>query len=157
MAAGRFAVLVAGFTAAITTLGWCQSSSASLRGTIVDPGAAVVAGAELTIANEATGFSRTVHTNDQGMYQFLELPPNAYVLTMRAAGFASVRLEGVQLMVNTPATINQTLSIKAGRVVVEVMDTAPLVNTQDASQGHAFGTTLSVDDKRRLLAYLKTL
>jgi hypothetical protein len=59
-----------------------QSSSTSVRGTIIDAKGAVVSRAEVTLANEETGFSRTVYTNDQGVYQFLEIPPNSYSLTI---------------------------------------------------------------------------
>jgi hypothetical protein len=31
-----------------------------------------------------------VKTNDQGVYQFLEIPPNTYSLTVKAPGFAAV-------------------------------------------------------------------
>jgi hypothetical protein len=119
----------------------CAQSSTSVRGTILDPRGAVVSWAEVTIANQETGFSRTVYTNDQGAYQFLEIPPNTYSLTIKASGFAAVRIEGVSLMVKTPSTINEVLKVQGGNTIVEVMDTPPLVNSQDASQGHAFDVT----------------
>lgn len=118
-----------------------QSSNTSVRGTIVDPKGALVSQAEVTITNEETGFSRTVYTNDQGVYQFLEIPPKTYSLTIKASGFATVRAKNVRLMVNTPATIDEVLKIQGGTTVVEVMDAATLVNTQDATQGHAFDVT----------------
>jgi hypothetical protein len=119
---------------------WSQSSSTSLRGTIVDPKGAVVSSAEVTLANPATGFSRTVKTDDRGVYQFLEIPPSTYNLTIEAPGFAALRIEGARLMVNTPVTINETLKVQGGTTIVEVLDAPPLVNTQDATQGHAFDT-----------------
>ena len=99
-----------------------------MRGTIADPKGAVVSRAEVTLANPNTGFSRTVKTNDQGVYQFLEIPPSTYSLTIKAPGFAAVRIEGVRLMVNTPATIDEVLKVQGGTTIVEVMDAAPLVN-----------------------------
>jgi len=69
-----------------------QSSSASVNGTIVDPKGAVVSQAEVTIENPNTGFSRTVKTNVQGVYQFLEIPPSTYSLTIKAPGFAAVHI-----------------------------------------------------------------
>jgi hypothetical protein len=118
-----------------------QSSSASVNGTIVDPKGAVVSQAEVTIENPNTGFSRTVKTNVQGVYQFLEIPPSTYSLTIKAPGFAAVHIESVRLMVNTPATIDEMLKVQGGTTIIQVMDTAPLVNSQDATQGHAFDVT----------------
>jgi hypothetical protein len=120
--------------------GWTQSSSTSLRGTVVDPKGAVILRAEVTLSNPGTGFSRTAKTDDQGVYQFLGIPPSTYRLTITAPGFAALRIEGVQLMVNTPATIDETLKVEGGTAMVEVLDAPPLVNTQDATQGHAFDT-----------------
>jgi hypothetical protein len=119
---------------------WAQSSTTSLRGTVADPKGAVIVRAEVTLANPGTGFSRTVKTDEQGVYQFLEIPPNTYRLTIAAPGFAAKRIEGVRLMVNTPTTIDTTLKMEGGKEIVEVLDTPPLVNTQDATQGHAFDT-----------------
>ncbi len=119
-------------------LGWAQTSTTSLRGTVVDPKEAVVPGAEVTIANSATGFSRTTRTDDRGFYQFLEIPPASYTLTLKSAGFGTLLVENVRLLVNTPATLNETLQVQAVAEKVEVMSQAPLVNTEDASIGHAF-------------------
>src|SRR5580700_199431 len=82
-----------------------QSEVTSLRGTVFDAKGAVVAGATVAISNPATGFSRTTKTDDQGRYQFLQLPPATYVVTASAAGFATIRQANVELLVNTPGTI----------------------------------------------------
>jgi carboxypeptidase family protein len=119
-------------------LSWGQTSTTSLRGTIVDPKDAVVPGAEVTMTNPATAFSRTTKTDGQGFYQFLEVPPATYTLTITASGFGTLRVENVRLLVNTPATLNQTLRVQTVAQSVEVMSQAPLVNTEDASIGHAF-------------------
>lgn len=126
---------------ALGSLSRAQLSSTSVRGTIADPKGAVVSQAEVTIENLNTGFSRTMFTNDQGVYQFLEIPPNTYCLTIKAAGFTTVRIESIRLVVNTPATIDEVLKVQGGTTVIEVIDTSTLVNSQDASQGHAFDVT----------------
>ncbi len=116
-----------------------QSAVTSLRGTVFDAKGAVVPGAIVAISNPATGFSRTTHTDAQGGYQFLQLPPATYVVTTSAAGFATVRQSNVELLVNSPGTVNVTMKVSAVTETVDVMGTAPLVNTQDATLGHAFG------------------
>ena len=89
--------------------------------------------------------SRTTKSDGQGDYQFLELPPAKYDLTVDAAGFATMKQSGVELQVATPATLNVTMQVAGGTVTVEVSGTAPLVNTQDASMGHAFGADQIAD------------
>src|SRR5579863_4738446 len=89
---------------ALTTLTFAQSATTSLRGTITDAKGAVVTGATVTLNNSATGFSRTAKSDDQGVYQFLEVPPATYLLTVTSQGFATVKRENVVLQVSSPAT-----------------------------------------------------
>jgi hypothetical protein len=116
-----------------------QSAVTSLHGTVFDSNSAVVPGATVTINNPATGFSHSTKTGGQGEYQFLQLPPATYVVTTAASGFATIRQPNVQLLVNTPGTVNVTMKVSAVTETVDVMGSAPLVNTQDATLGHAFG------------------
>jgi Carboxypeptidase regulatory-like domain len=123
----------------LNALLFAQTATTSLRGTITDPKGAVVSGANVTLSDPATGFSRTTKSDAQGAYQFLELPPASYVLNVEAPGFASVKQTDVKLMVNVPATINIPMQVSGGTVTLEVTGEAPLVNTTDATLGHAFG------------------
>jgi Carboxypeptidase regulatory-like domain len=132
--------LLVGLSLALSILVSAQTATTSLRGTITDPKGAVVSGAAVTITNVQTGYSRSANTSSEGEYQFLQLPPATYVVTVAAAGFATVKQEGVRLMVSTPATLNFTVVVQGQTVTVEVSGTAPLVNTTDATMGHAFGT-----------------
>jgi hypothetical protein len=122
-----------------------QTATTSLHGTVYDAKGAVVAGASVTINNPATGFTRTIKSDGQGNYQFLELPPAKYDLTVDARGFATMKQSGVELQVATPATLNINMQVTGGTVTVEVSGSAPLVNTQDASMGHAFGADQIAD------------
>ena len=117
-----------------------QTATTSLRGVVSDPANAVVPGATVVIRNPETGFSQTTTTDHEGAYQFLQLPPATYTLTVTAAGFTPVRQEGVRLLVNVPSTLNVRVQVKGESIQVEVSGTAELVNTQDATLGHAFGT-----------------
>jgi hypothetical protein len=130
---------------AIGTLAFAQSATTSLRGTVADPKGAVVAGATVTLSNPATGFSRTAQTNDQGIYQFLEVPPSTYVIEVSAAGFATTKRDNVPLQVSSPATVNLVLQVQGGSVIVDVSGEAPMVNTQDATLGNNFNARQLID------------
>ena len=84
-------------------LGWSQSSTTSLRGTVVDPQGAVVVGASVTLTNPSTAFSQSTATDKQGGYQFLQLPPGTYMLSASMAGFGTVRQENLRLLVDVSA------------------------------------------------------
>lgn len=122
-----------------------QSATTSLRGTISDSKGAVISGASVTLNNKDTGFSRIAKSDDQGTYQFLEVPPSTYVLTATSEGFATVRRENVVLQVSSPATLNLALQVKGSNVIVDVSGEAPVVNTQDATLGNNFGERQLID------------
>ncbi len=119
---------------------WAQAATTSLRGSVLDPKGAAIAGAEVTLSNAAIAFSRKATTNATGEYQFVQLPPSIYTLAAIAPGFAPGKVESLVLQVNSPATINLTLAVAGQTTVVEVSAAAPLVNTQDASVGNAFNS-----------------
>jgi hypothetical protein len=120
---------------------WAQTASTSLNGTVTDSKGAVIAGAKLILSNPQTGFSREVQTSNQGVYQFLQVPPATYELSISASGFAAQKQKNVILTVNTPASLNVAMKVAGTTTVVEVVGTAaPLVNMQDASLGHAFNS-----------------
>ena len=141
----RVVTLLAVSLFAFQTLTFAQSATTSLRGTVSDAKGLVVAGANVTLSNAATGFSRSTTTDGQGAYQFLELPPANYVLTIGAPGFAKVKRENVVLQVSSPATLNLTLQVQGSSVVVDVSGEAPMVNTQDATLGNNFNARQLTD------------
>ena len=133
------------FFLTFSTLIFAQTATTSLRGTVYDPGGAVVSGASIVLTNPATGFTRSVKTDSQGVYQFLDLPPATYEVSAGSSGFATTKETGIQLLVNSPGTLNIHLQVAVGIVTVEVGGTAPMVNTVNASLGHAFDSVQIAD------------
>src|SRR5438445_8265142 len=136
----RFLSLVALVTS-LSALLWAQSATSSLSVTITDPKGAVLPGADLTLVDPATGFSRTAKTNSVGTFQFLQIPPAEYDLTVSASGFSTLKESKIGLLVNTPNALTIPMQVSAAGTTIEVTGAAPIVNTQDASMGNAFNTT----------------
>ena len=67
----------------------------SLQGTVTDPSGAVVAGANVTVTNQATGVSRTTASGSSGFYRIPGLAPGSYTVDVEAAGFAKVSVSNV--------------------------------------------------------------
>jgi len=128
------------FVLSLVHLTFAQSATTSLRGTITDPKGAIVQGATLTLSNPATGFSRNAKSGSDGVYQFLEVPPATYTLTISVQGFATLKRDNVTLQVSQPATLDIEMQVKGTVEVVEVTSETPLVNTTDASQGSVFNS-----------------
>lgn len=140
----RAAVLF-GSLLALASLALAQSATTSVRGTVSDAKGAVVSGATVTLNNKDTGFTRSATTDDQGTYQFLEVPPATYVMTVASTGFATTRRENVVLQVSNPATVNLQLQVQASSVIIDVTGEAPVVNTTDATLGNNFNARQLTD------------
>ena len=93
------------FPMGVTVNACGQSSTTTLRGTVTDPQSAVVAGAEVLLVDPVVAFSRRQKTDDHGVYQFLQVPPGNYTVSVSAVGFTTSRNENVILQVNTPTTL----------------------------------------------------
>jgi hypothetical protein len=139
------AAVLFGSLLALSGLAFAQSATTSLHGTISDAKGAVVSGATVTLNNKDTGFTRTVATDGQGSYQFLEVPPATYVVTVTSTGFATTKRENVVLQVSNPATINLQLQVQASSVIIDVTGEAPMVNTTDATLGNNFSARQLTD------------
>ena len=116
-----------------------QTAVTSLRGTITDQSGAVVAGAKVAITNPETGAKAERVTDSRGGYDFEQITPGKYDVLVEAAGFASQKQVGLELLVNQPSTADFKLTVGAAAVqTVEVVDTATALNTTDASVGTPF-------------------
>lgn len=120
---------------------WAQTGTSSLRGTITDPNGASVSGATVTITSATIGVALTTKTDKDGSYQFLEVRPSTYTVTVTATGFRTLKQSGVELLVATPLTDDLKLELGSVSTTVEVSGTALTVNTQDATLGNAFNQT----------------
>jgi hypothetical protein len=116
-------------------------ATASLRGTITDPSGAVIPGATITIKSSENGSARKTASDINGEYSFLQVTPGDYNLIAEKAGFAIVTNSHLQLLVNTPTTLDLKMSLSTAGEIVNVASEASQVNTTDASVGNPFSET----------------
>lgn len=134
--ASRYLLAALCVVALLATLpcAWGQAST-SLRGTISDPSGAAIPNATVTLANPATGASRSAVTDADGAYTFLEILPGTYTLTVEATGFDKYVHAGLVLRVALPATLDVSMKVGSVNQEIAVSGEAPLLNTTDASLG----------------------
>jgi len=70
-----------------------------------------------------------------GEYEFQQVPPRPYLLTVEAPGFKKYEAKNLQLQVDTPATLNVALEVGEMAETIAVSGETPLLNTVDASIG----------------------
>lgn len=110
-----------------------QTFSSSIAGTVTDPTGAVVTGATVELKNTSTNDVRKSTTQDDGSYQFSNLIPGNYQITVSAPGFKTLVRDNLVLQAQTAATVNLTLEIGGTEQKVEVSASAVLVDTQTAN------------------------
>lgn len=119
---------------------WGQATT-SLRGTVTDPAGSVIVGAQVTILNPDTQFTRSTVTETDGSYAFVQVLPGKYNLTVEAKGFQKVEQVGLVLRVDLPATVNVQMKVGQVTEVISITAEAPALNTTDASTGHTMGNS----------------
>ena len=108
-----------------------QSGSAtSITGTVVDPSGAVVPKASIELRNPVSGFSRSVVTDNAGIFTIPNVPFNPYHLTVNGKGFAPYS-EDVDVRSTVPVSLSIKLQVRgsAESVTVEANGADLLENT----------------------------
>ena len=69
---------------------FAQSTYGTITGVVTDPTAAVIRDATVEAKNNETSEVRTVKTDAEGFYRFVNLDPGSYTISASASGFARV-------------------------------------------------------------------
>jgi len=105
-----------------------QITTGVIQGTVLDESSAVVAGASVEVKNTDTNLTKTLTTDSDGRFVFLQLPSGRYTLTVSKQGYATVAQENLNLTVGQ--AINLSLSMKVSSVQERVTITAaPTIDT----------------------------
>ena len=108
----RIPVVVATLLALMLSLNaFAQSTTAQVRGKIMNESGNTVAGAEVNAVNTATGFVQTVNASRDGSYQ-LTLPPGTYNIVVAAAGYQP-KSQDMTVLVGQQLTLDLKLSATA--------------------------------------------
>ncbi len=124
--------LVTGIHAQVSTVG-------SISGTVRDPNGAIVPKAEVVILDEKTGVSRTVKTNDDGVYSALGLPVGVYTVSTAPQGFKRTVASNLELHVNENLQVNLTLEVGAVSETVNVASGDVTVETRSGDVSSLIG------------------
>ena len=76
-----------------------------------DQSAGAVPGAEVTITNSDTGWTRSATSNDIGAATFTSVPPGSYEVRVSISGFKEFRTTGVRVVEDNVLRVNSTLEV----------------------------------------------
>ena len=89
-----------------------EVTGGTISGIVTDPSGLVTPGVQVQILSKATGITRTVDTNERGLYTAPNLDSGNYILTFLAKGFETAKT-GVVVTVGQEAAVNISLTIEA--------------------------------------------
>ena len=113
----------------LTTVAWGQhGSEGKVSVTVLDPQQAVVAGAKLTLVDQATNRSQEGITSGAGTFTFVNLPIGLYKLTVAQPGFAPQVIDVIVQAAKT-TDVEMKLAVGAQAITVEVQAAAPVLET----------------------------
>ncbi len=113
-----------------------QEVTATMLGTVVDQGDAVVPKATLTATELATGKIHTTTSDEAGLFRFNDLPPGQYKLLAQAPGFKAYDVTGIALATAETRSMGK-LILQIGAVSDEVTVSAASTPVQTASSERA--------------------
>jgi hypothetical protein len=105
----------------------------SITGTVTDRSGAVIPNAAVTITNQGTGEVRTEKASADGLYNFLDVLPGVYTLSVAQQGsFAGSTQKDISLIVNQQLRIDISLQPATVSTQVTVTEAPPELQTETA-------------------------
>jgi hypothetical protein len=112
-----------------------QQLTGTLSGTALDEGGAVIAGAQITLKNEASGDIRKTVTDGSGYFTVPGVQPATYTLTVTAKGFQTWQEHGIPMNLGDNRTVPE-IKLSVGKVsdTVEVVSGANATIPMDTAE-----------------------
>lgn len=117
-----------------------QSSSSAVTGTVSDPSGAKVSRAEVVLRDVATNVERATVSNGAGDYNFVNVPPASYTLTVSASSFQTETISPFDVLVAQAVNIDVTLKPGSVTARVTVAASGTQVETTTSQLGTVIGT-----------------
>ena len=110
-------------------LGWAQTGTGNIQGTVKDATGAILPGATVTLTHTQTSRQYTTTNTEVGFYLFPSVQMGTYQITVEAPGMETWKGE-LTLQVGQTAEVNPVLKVGATATEVTVAgDVTPLVTT----------------------------
>jgi hypothetical protein len=108
-------------------------TTSEIAGQVTDATRAALAGATVTITNQATAMTRRVTTNDAGRFDFPQLKPGAYSIKVEAQGFTTQQKSPVIAALGQTQAVDFVLQLAQFNQTLEVTAANPLIDAQNAN------------------------
>jgi hypothetical protein len=110
-----------------------QSTFGSFIGTVRDPSHAIVPKCDIVLKNMGTSAERSVVTDKEGNYVFVNVEPGIYQIVMRSPGFQELIARDLELTARRTVRVDGSLIVAAQAQSVQVTATAEAAISTDVS------------------------
>jgi hypothetical protein len=117
-----------------------QTVTGTITGIITDASGALIPGAKVVAHNLDTAVDYAATSDSAGQYRVSFLPIGRYKLTVEAKGFGQEDVPVVQLEALQVATFNMKLAVGQSTTTIDITESAPILNTNDATLSSTFTT-----------------
>ena len=132
--ATRSVVAIPALFLAMAAVTYGQSSS-RISGAVTDSSGGAIPGVKVTVTDLDRGTVQITTTNEAGRYAFPTLGVGSYKVTAEAAGFRKATTDPLPLDVNQSLDVDIKMEVGTLNEQVEVVGTAPLLQTSDSQVG----------------------
>jgi hypothetical protein len=122
-----------------------QVTTTSIVGAVTDASGAVIPGVTVAATDVDRNQSKSAVTGSSGEFRIDFLLTGNYTITATASGFKTYKQTGIQLNAGAPATIDIRMSTGSVTERVEVLGSAPLINTVNAEVGTTIDSTEMIE------------
>ncbi|CAN5206013.1 hypothetical protein BH20ACI1_BH20ACI1_16060 [soil metagenome] len=129
----KFISVVLSIVFCFSAIAFGQRTTGNIEGTITDPNGAVVPSATVTAKStgSTSGFNQTLTTDQNGYFQFPQVPVGTYTITATGSGFKTARQE-ITVVLDKNANFSPKLEIGGNENIVDVTaDTSVQIDQSD--------------------------
>ena len=113
----------------LTASAFGQTFRGTISGIVVDSQSAVISGAAVQLLNPDTGFIQNAKSNGAGEFLFPELTVGTYQITVTLGGFATKKIDSIDVAVTKVTSLKIELTVGSTDTVVDVTANAIQTDT----------------------------
>jgi hypothetical protein len=113
---------------------YAQTFRGGIGGKVTDATGGRIAGAQITIAEEATGVAHTVVSSSAGEYSLRDLPVGRYTISIAAPGFELRVVHSAQVTAGNITGIDASLQVAKDATTINVTATELTLDTESSTQ-----------------------
>lgn len=117
----RFVLVALSLVFCFSAITFGQRTTGDLQGSVKDPQGSAVPNVSITLTGVTVGFNRTIQSDNEGIYKFLQIPVGVYKISTEAfQGFAANTSDNITVNAEKVTTADLSLGVNAAVNTVDI-------------------------------------